>query len=72
MDYDKCVMLLFDGARFDVFNDLLKADKLPNIKRYILSNGTFLKGYSSLPTTLVQHIYHLFTEYIQVRQMYLG
>ncbi len=51
MDYDKCVMLLFDGARFDVFNDLLKADKLPNIKKYILSNGTFLKGYSSLPTT---------------------
>ena len=51
MDYNKCVILLFDGARFDVFDNLLKADKLPNIKRYILSKGTFLKGYSSLPTT---------------------
>ncbi len=51
MSHAKCVMLLFDGARFDVWSDLLSAGRLPNISRYILTNGSFLKGYSTLPTT---------------------
>ena len=42
---------MFDGARYDVFSELLEAGKLPNISRYILANGAFLKGYSTLPTT---------------------
>lgn len=45
------MILLFDGARFDVFNKLLKDGLLPNIEKYALSGGTFLKGYSSLCTT---------------------
>jgi len=51
MGHSRCVMFLFDGARYDVFADLLQAGKLPNISRYILAEGTFLKGYSTLPTT---------------------
>jgi hypothetical protein len=44
-------MFLFDGARFDVWADLLSAGQLPNISRYVLAGGSFLKGYSTLPTT---------------------
>ncbi|MBN2564098.1 MAG: alkaline phosphatase family protein [Candidatus Eisenbacteria bacterium] len=51
MNYRKCVILLFDGARFDVWSELLAAGRLPNISRYILADGSFLKGYSTLPTT---------------------
>ncbi|MFC1715123.1 alkaline phosphatase family protein [Candidatus Poribacteria bacterium] len=51
MDYRRCVILLFDGARFDVFSNLLKNGHLPNINRHTLTDGTFLKGYSSLCTT---------------------
>ena len=41
MSYSKCVMLLFDGARFDVWSDLLSAGRLPNISRYIVDTGAF-------------------------------
>ena len=51
MDYNRCVILLFDGARFDIFSDLLRDGSLPNIKKYVLAEGTYLKGYSSLCTT---------------------
>lgn len=51
MNYNRCVILLFDGARFDVFDDLLKNGRLPNIRKYVLSDGAFLKGHSSLCTT---------------------
>jgi len=51
MGHRRCVVFLLDGARFDIFAELLRADKLPNIKRHVLAEGTFLKAYSSLPTT---------------------
>ncbi len=51
MGHSRCAILLFDGARFDVWTGLLSAGRLPNISRYILSSGSFLKGYSTLPTT---------------------
>lgn len=51
MDYGRCVILLFDGARFDVFGKLLRDGHLPNIKRHTSAKGAFLKGYSSLCTT---------------------
>jgi predicted AlkP superfamily pyrophosphatase or phosphodiesterase len=50
-NYTRCILLLLDGARFDVFSDLLKAHHLPNIERYIMPTGTLVKGYSSLCTT---------------------
>lgn len=49
--YSKAVVLLFDGARYDVFKNLLRKGSLPNIERHLTSNGSFLKGYSSLSTT---------------------
>lgn len=51
MGHSRCAIFLFDGARYDVFADLLRAGKLPNISRHVLAGGTFLKGYSNLPTT---------------------
>ncbi len=51
MNYTRCIILLFDGARFDVFSNLLETGRLPNVERYIMSKGTLLKGYSSLCTT---------------------
>ncbi len=51
MNPKKCIILLFDGARHDVFANLLKAGKLPNIHRHIVSEGSFLKGYSCLIST---------------------
>jgi len=51
MGHSRCAILLFDGARFDVWADLLSAGRLPNISRYVLADGSFLKGYSTLPTT---------------------
>ena len=51
MKYTKAMVLLFDGARYDVFRDLLNAGRLPNIEERVVSGGSFLKGYSSLSTT---------------------
>jgi len=45
------MVLLFDGAGYDVFRDLLNAGRLPNIEERVISQGSFLKGYSSLSTT---------------------
>ena len=51
MKYCKALVLLFDGARYDVFKDLLGSGRLPKIEEQIISSGSFLKGYSSLSTT---------------------
>jgi hypothetical protein len=51
MKYSKALVLLFDGARYDVFRDMLNAGRLPNIEKRVISRGSFLKGYSSLSTT---------------------
>lgn len=46
-----CVMILVDGANYTVFNDLLKRGDLPNISRYIIEPGSFLKATSTFPST---------------------
>ena len=51
MGYSNALIILFDGARYDVFRDLLHAGHLPNIEKHITSQGSFLKGYSSISTT---------------------
>lgn len=51
MGYSKALIILFDGARYDVFRDMLHAGHLPNIEKHITSRGSFLKGYSSISTT---------------------
>lgn len=59
--FKRCIVFLFDGARYDVFCDLLANGELPQIEKGILANGTFLKGVSSLSTTTgPAHIPYIF------------
>lgn len=50
MRYKRVLLILFDGARYDVFRELLYAGHLPNIQSHLASQGSFIKGYSSIPT----------------------
>jgi len=45
------IVLLADGARYDVFQELLETGQLPNIEEVFLSEGTFAKATSSFPST---------------------
>lgn len=47
----KCIFFLADGARYDVFSELLEKGHLENISRYIVEPGKFLKGVTSFPST---------------------
>lgn len=38
--YDRAVFLLLDGARADLFAELLAAGELPNVARYVIEPGT--------------------------------
>ncbi len=50
MRYNRALIILFDGARYDVFRELLDSGRLPNIQDHLTSQGSFLKGYSSICT----------------------
>ena len=50
-NYKRAFVLLIDGARYDVFADLLNKNKLPNIEGMIQSSGSLLKGITSFPST---------------------
>ncbi len=47
----KCIFFLADGARYDVFHELLKRGDLENISKYIVEPGKFLKGVTVFPST---------------------
>lgn len=51
MTYSRCVMILADGARPDVFEALLRAGELPHIARYIVEPGCYRQGVTSFPST---------------------
>ncbi len=51
MQYKRCIILLADGSRFDVFKELLDQGRLPNIKQHIVDPGTFTKAVSVFPST---------------------
>jgi phosphatidylglycerophosphate synthase len=46
-----CIMILVDGANYDVFNELVSRGELPNISRYIIEPGSFKKAVSTFPST---------------------
>lgn len=50
MRYKRALIILFDGARYDVFQELLDAGRLPNIQNNLTTQGSFIKGYSSIAT----------------------
>ncbi|MBT8234430.1 MAG: sulfatase-like hydrolase/transferase [Saprospiraceae bacterium] len=47
----KVIFYLIDGARPDVLNKLLDQDELPSIKENLVSQGSFVKGTTCLPST---------------------
>ncbi len=51
MKYKRCIILLADGSKFDVFKELLDQGSLPNIKQHIVEPGTFTKAVSAFPST---------------------
>ncbi|WP_462137112.1 alkaline phosphatase family protein [Candidatus Mycalebacterium sp.] len=47
----RCVIMLIDGARKDVFEQLLSSGRLPNISRHIVEPGGFITASSVFPST---------------------
>lgn len=46
-----CIFIMADGARADVFSELLGKGELPNISRYIVERGSFRIASSVFPST---------------------
>lgn len=51
MEFNSCIFIMADGARADVFEELLGRGDLPNISRYIVDRGSFFKAVSVFPST---------------------
>lgn len=49
--FERCVFLLFDGARPDILEELVARGKLPNIAKVFLEEGEFRYATSAFPTT---------------------
>jgi len=49
--YRKCIMILIDGARPDIFEHLLDNGDLPNIKENIIDPGLYRRILSAFPST---------------------
>lgn len=50
-DIKRSIILLADGAREDVFFDLLKSGEMPNLSRYLAESGFANKAVTSFPST---------------------
>ena len=51
MSEKRCICLLADGARADLFEHLLSKGDLPNISKYIVERGTYLNAVTVFPST---------------------
>ena len=49
--YKRCVLVIVDGARPDVFRYLLRRGRLPGIQEHLLDRGVFLDAVTSFPST---------------------
>ena len=49
--FSRCIFLLVDGARADVVQELLEADELPNLKKYLVDPGTYQTAATVFPST---------------------
>jgi len=50
-DFKSCIFLMADGARADVFEELLNAGDLPAISRYVVEPGAYREAVSVFPST---------------------
>ena len=48
-DFKSCIFLMADGARADVFEELLNAGDLPAISRYVVEPGAYREAVSVTP-----------------------
>lgn len=48
--YDRAIFMLLDGARADVFHDLVKAGELPNVARYLVEPGALATATTVFPS----------------------
>lgn len=51
MKFTRCIMILADGARADLFEELLAAGDLPHIQRHICERGSYRRGTTVFPST---------------------
>lgn len=51
MSFKRCIILLADGARPDVLEELIAQGRLPNIKRYFADDGFFGRAVTAFPST---------------------
>ena len=49
--FKSCILIMADGARADVFQELLKRGDLPHISKYIVEKGTYTNAVSVFPST---------------------
>ena len=50
-EFKSCIFIMADGARADVFQELLGRGDLPNVSKYIVEKGTFRSAISVFPST---------------------
>ncbi|MEM7008986.1 MAG: alkaline phosphatase family protein, partial [Thermodesulfobacteriota bacterium] len=50
-EFNNCIFIMADGARADVFSDLLSKGELPNISKYILEGGSHTEAVTVFPST---------------------
>lgn len=49
--WTRFIFILVDGSSYQVFNDLVQDDTLPNIKKYVIDRGVFKKAVTAFPST---------------------
>lgn len=49
--FSRCIFLLVDGARADVIQEMIAADELPHLKRFIIEPGTHQTAVTVFPST---------------------
>lgn len=49
--FNKLIFIIIDGVPYRVFEELVYQNKLPNIRKHIMSNGVLMKGVSAFPST---------------------
>lgn len=49
--FDRCIIVVADGARADVMRELLFSGRLPNIKKHLVDRGCFRTALSVFPST---------------------
>ncbi|MCH7518533.1 MAG: alkaline phosphatase family protein [Candidatus Dadabacteria bacterium] len=50
-EFKSCIFIMADGARADVFSELLNGGDLPNISKYIVEKGCYKEAVTVFPST---------------------